>query len=169
MELNIEDVEKPADPPSPPRRGSAHVFAASRLLLQTERASRYAEHPELRGVNPAYGVSPTAKSHVFYDSLPNGLRYWTFAPEQPSAGTLTTFRLVARAPKGKRGRLPSLKLPKNPVILHLNGSRRDETISIRILANESRGGPKASRKSSYRVSGLTELDKARLASLLSSQ
>jgi hypothetical protein len=118
-------------------------------------------------VNPAYGVpAPKASSHVFYDSLPDGLRYWRFAPSALVRGLESSVRLIARAPRpAKRGRLPSLKLTHAPIQLHLRNSPTDEVINVRIISNESRGGPKPSRKASLRVVGATETDHARLLGL----
>jgi hypothetical protein len=133
-------------------------------MLTTERASRNAEHPERRAANPAYGVpAPKASSHAFYDLLPTGLRYWSFAASPVVRGLDSSVRLIIRAPPAaKPGRLPSLKLTHAPIQLHLRNSPTDETISVRIVSNESRGGPKPSRKASLRVVGATETDHVRL-------
>lgn len=167
MEVNIEDVDAAPPVPETRHRDSPSVHAAQRLMLTTERASRNAEHPERRAANPAYGVpAPKAASHVFYDSLPDGLRYWSFAPSALVRGLESSVRLIVRAPSAnKRGRLPSLKLTHTPIQLHLRNSPIDEVINVRIILNESRGGPKPSRKASLRVVGATETDHARLLGL----
>lgn len=168
MEVNVESVDAPLRESPPRHRDHPSVHAAQRLMLTTERASRNAEHPERRAANPAYGVpNPKAASHLFYDILPNGTRYWNFADAAVVRGTESQFRLIARSPpSAKRGRLPSLKLTRAPIALHLRDSQQDETITVRIVANETRSGPKPSRKASLRVVGATETDHARLLGLV---